>query len=108
MKNENKDDPNAKNTDGPTITYTVKIQNMGGAPVMICPELQIKNVECYGTVNVENVKASILRSKPYLDLDGGVDIVISDERVTCDWDEIQKRKKEGRGRDAGSLRAPKF
>ena len=110
MKNENKDGPNAKNTDGATITYTVSIQIVGGCTVMSCPPLGVKSVEYYsgsGNVDAESVRAGLLKYKPWLNLKDA-QIIISDQRVTCDWDEIQKRKKEGRGRDAGSLRAPKF
>ena len=95
---------------GESAKYIVAIQIVGGCTVMSCPQLGVKSVEYYsgsGNVDAESVRAALLKYKPWLNLKDA-QITISDQRVTCDWDEIQKRKKEGRGRDAGSLRAPKF
>ena len=93
------------------VEHTVVIDSIGGATIMTCEALQIKNVEYpYKEFNVEGVKNAILDYKYMTEKHADFDLVIVDNRPAEPENYNKKKEEESKiyKKDHNNMKAPKF
>lgn len=90
--------------------HTVIIESIGGATVLSCQALGIRNIEHpYAPITAESIKKTILDYKYLKEENCGFDLIIIDNRPEPeDFNKVRDRESKQQKKQNNSMRAPKF